>query len=230
MAATFFPIGPTVTTLEPQVPGLTATAASLPAADAALQAQAVVKFCAKKNPCTVVILIGFPTTPFDAARLASYRKVLDPHKNIKVIATETGQYSETVSDQAVAAVLARNPHFNVLLSNADQQVEGADIAFRAAGWNLKQLISSNQLYIMGAGADQAAISQIRAGTWSATLANYPHTMGELSLQQIVNALRGKPYKKILNLDTYFPALFHVPQILTAKALKKVPNFIGEWVG
>ncbi|HET7716122.1 MAG TPA: substrate-binding domain-containing protein, partial [Bauldia sp.] len=58
VATTLFPIGPKLDTLEPQVPGLTATVASNPAIGAKIQAEDAAKACEGKDPCNVVIIIG----------------------------------------------------------------------------------------------------------------------------------------------------------------------------
>ena len=112
-------------TLQPQVPGLTSTAANPPAPRARAQAQQVVQWCAGINPCTVVIFIGQLQFPFDKLRYETYLSVLRKHANIKVVATGQGNYDRGTSLKAMTDILQAHPHFNVLLSNADQHVEGA---------------------------------------------------------------------------------------------------------
>ena len=92
VATTLFPIGPKLDTLEPQVPGLTTTVAADPSIGAAAQAQAVVDYCAKKDPCNVIVMIGQLIYPFDNLRNNTYKKVLADHPNIKIVATGEGNY------------------------------------------------------------------------------------------------------------------------------------------
>ena len=72
VASSLFPIGPDLTTLEPQVAGLTATAAGSPVYGATLQANEVVKYCADKNPCNTIIMIGQKIYPFDKLRYDTF--------------------------------------------------------------------------------------------------------------------------------------------------------------
>src|SRR5579863_2179684 len=60
-----FPIGPDLTKLEPQSPGVTTTVANPPAVGAAAQAERVVDFCKGRDPCNTVIIIGQKIYPFD---------------------------------------------------------------------------------------------------------------------------------------------------------------------
>lgn len=71
-----FPVGPDLNSLEPQVDGITVTAASPPVAGATTQANKVVDYCADKDPCNVVIMIGAKIFPFDNLRLETFESVL----------------------------------------------------------------------------------------------------------------------------------------------------------
>ena len=223
---TLFPIGPNMYTLQPQVPGLTCTVANLPAPGARAQAQQVVQWCANINPCTVVIFIGQLQFPFDKLRYETYLSVLRKHANIRIVATGQGNYNRATSLKAMTDILQAHPHFNVLLSNADQHVEGALIALKSAGWNVKSLIAQHKLYVMGGGGTQEAVAGLRDGTWSADLTYYPVTNGQLAVLQLVHALQGKPYRKAIDMDTAGP----LPLILTKQALASHPTFKGQWSG
>jgi ribose transport system substrate-binding protein len=143
----------------------------------------VVQWCAGINPCTVVIFIGQLQFPFDKLRYETFLSVLRKHANIKVVATGQGNYDRGTSLKAMTDILQAHPHFNVLLSNADQHVEGALIALKSAGWNVKSLIAQHKLYVMGGGGTQEAVAGLRDGTWSADLTYYPVTNGQLALSE-----------------------------------------------
>lgn len=223
---TLFPIGPNMYTLQPQVPGLTCTAANPPAPGATAQAQQVVQWCANIKPCTVVIFIGQLQFPFDKLRYDTYVNVLHKHSNIQIIATGQGNYDRGTSLKAMTDILQAHPHFNVLLSNADQHVEGALIALKSAGWNVKSLIARHQLYVMGGGGTTEAVAGLRNGTWSADLTYYPVTNGQLAMLQLIHALQGKPDSKAINMDKAGP----LPLILTKRVLASHPTFTGQWSG
>ncbi len=218
IATVLFPVGPDLTTLEPQVNGITATVASPPVDGATIQANSVVNFCQERDPCNVVILIGSKLFPFDNLRLETFEKVLAEHANIKVLAVGEGQYSPEVSLTAMTDILQANSDVHVVLSNADQHLTGAEIALEAEGYNVPEL------YLTGGGAAAIAIDAIREGRWDATLAYFPKTMGALAMEQIANAIEGKPVTNVINMDTAGP----VQAMIDRAVLDANPDFEGEW--
>jgi ribose transport system substrate-binding protein len=220
VATTLFPIGPKLDTLDPQVEGLTATVASNPAIGAKEQAQAVVDFCKDKNPCNTVIIIGQKIYPFDNLRLKTFNDTLATSPNIKVVATIEGNYDPEKSMAGMQDVLQAHKDINVVLSNADQHIQGAEIAIEDAGLDIVPM------YISGGGAASIAIDGIRAGKWDATLAYFPVTMGEYALQAVVDALNGKKVDPAIDSDKIGP----VPALITKKVLDEHPDFKGEWKG
>ncbi len=226
LCTTLFPVGSNMFSLKPQVPGLVCTAAQLPAPGAVKQANAVVQFCAKLNPCTVILLIGQLQFPFDKERFDTWKSVLGKHPNIKILGYGQGAYDRGTSLKVMTDLLQAHPTFNVLLSNADQQVEGALIAMHAAGMKVQNLIAAHKLYIMGGGATQETIADIRNGTISATLGSVPVTMGVLAMKSLILALQHKPYVSAINMDAKSP----LPDIITKQVLAKHPTFRGQWSG
>ena len=124
VASSLFPIGPDLTTLEPQVAGLTATAAGSPVYGATLQANEVVKYCADKNPCNTIIMIGQKIYPFDKLRYDTFLEILGKESNINIVATVEGNYSPDVSltgmtdalQSAKDALVSSRNLFNNLIS------------------------------------------------------------------------------------------------------------------
>jgi len=216
-ATTLFPIGPNLGTLEKQVEGIVGTVARPPADGAKLEADAVVAFCADKDPCNVVILIGQLQYPFDKVRYDTFTSVLGEHKNIKVVATGEGNYDRDTSLKAMQDIIQANPKIDAILSNADQHLFGAEVALQDAG------IDVQKLYLVGAGAMVEAVDAVRAGRWDATLADYPRTMGEKALEIVVKELKGEPHDSVINEDTFYP----FGPLLTTEILKQHTDFVGE---
>ena len=215
-----FPIGPDLTKLEPQVPGIIATVASPPADGATKQAELVVEYCKAINPCRVVILIGQLQYPFDKVRYDAYRKVLDANKNIKVVATGSGNYDRDTSLKAMTDILQANKTIDVLLSNADQQTQGAAIALKNAGYDL------SKIYVTGGGGTKEAVAATRAGEWKHAYLNFPATMGSKALEQVINSLTGKPVTTVIDADTIGP----LPAFADKAMLDEHPEYTGEWSG
>lgn len=217
---TLFPIGPDLTTLEQQVDGIVGTVARPPADGAQLEADAVVEFCADKDPCRVVILIGQLQFPFDNVRYETFTSVLEEHDNIEIVATGEGNYDRDTSMTAMQDILQANPEIDVVLSNADQHLSGAELAIEDAG------LSVEDIFLVGAGATQEAIDNVRSGRWDATLADYPRTMGERALELLVAELNGEDHETVINEDTFFD----IGPLLTTEELEANPDFEAEWAG
>lgn len=213
-----FPVGPDLNSLEPQVEGITVTAASPPVVGATLQAEQVVAFCADIDPCNVVIMIGAKIFPFDNLRLETFESVLGEHDNIKVVAVGEGWYAPDPSLKAMTDILQANSEVHAVLSNADQHLVGVEIALDAAG------MKPADLYLSGGGAAAIAIDAIREGRWDATLAYFPKTMGALAMEQVANAIEGKPVTQAINMDEAGP----IQAMIDKAVLDANPAFGGEW--
>lgn len=220
VATTLFPLGPKLDTLEPQIPGLVTTVASNPAIGAKAEADAVVDFCADKNPCKVAIIIGQLIYPFDKLRYDTFTSTLAGHDNIEVVATVEGNYDPDKSLTGMQDVLQSHKDIDVVLSNADQHLVGAEIALEDAG------IDVEPLFLIGGGANQIAIDAIRAGRWDATLAEFPVSMGKAALTAVVGALEGK------DVPAYTDAskIGKVPYLINKEILDANPDFVAEWQG
>ncbi|MEV4799353.1 sugar ABC transporter substrate-binding protein [Nonomuraea sp. NPDC049421] len=218
VVTTLFPVGPNLTELKPQVEGIVSTVAANTEENSKKLAEGAVKYCEDKDPCRVAILIGQLQFPFDNLRNKAYRSVLDGHPNIKVVATGQGNYDRDTSLKAMQNILQANPKLDVLLSNADQQTIGAQVALESAGVDL------STMYVTGGGGNQEAIKQVRAGKWAADQVDFPNSMGKAAVEQLVNAVRGKPVTPVVDANTLGP----VPVIVTKEILDEHPDFAGEW--
>lgn len=220
VASVLFPVGPELTTMTPQVPGLTTTVALNPVEGAAAEAEEVVKFCADKDPCNVVIMIGQLQFPFDNLRYNSMLDVLKQHANIKVVATGEGSYSPDASLTAMQDIIQANPQIDVVLSNADQHLLGVEIALEDAG------IPIEPIYLIGGGLNQITVDKIREGKFDATLSAHPYYEGFYAAEALIKAARGEtvdnwidPGKGAKN-----------PLIVTKEWLDANPDFKAEWEG
>ncbi|HEY4199119.1 MAG TPA: sugar ABC transporter substrate-binding protein [Devosiaceae bacterium] len=220
VVATQFPIGPNLDTLQPQVPGLSSTIATLPSVDATAQANAVVAFCADKDPCNVMVFLGQLIFPFDNLRNDIYKKILGEHPNIKIVASGEGNYDPQLSMTVMQNVLQAHSDIDAILSVGDQQIAGAEIALRDAG------IEPSSIYMMGLGLNQIMVDSIRAGDATATLAQHPFLLGSEALKAMDTALKGGTPPVSVDVDT----LVDVPLVVDKPWLDAHPDFKAEWQG
>ena len=215
-----FPIGPDLNTLKPQVPGIIATVAAPPADGARLQAEDVAAYCKNKAPCNVVIVIGQKVYPFDNLRYQTYLSVLKQYSNIQVVATVEGNYDPGTSMTGMQDVLQGNKKVDAVLSNADQQTMGVEMALKSDG------VPAGSVYLTGGGGDAIAVNAIRQGRWAETYGVVPATMGVKALDALANSLDGKAVDPEINADKLSP----LPPIWTKSVLDSNPQFQAEWQG
>lgn len=220
VASVLFPVGPDLTNMEPQVTGLTTTVASNPVIGATAQAQEIVNYCADKDPCRVVIMIGQLMFPFDNLRYETFLSVLDDHANIQIVATGEGSYSPDASLTAMTDILQANPEIDAVLSNADQHLLGVEIALEDAG------IDPASIYMIGGGLNQITVDKIKAGVFDATLSGYPRSEGYYAAQSLINVARGGTAPTWID-----PASMATnPPVVTKEWLDANPDFVAEWEG
>ncbi len=220
VASVLFPVGPSLTTMTPQVPGLTVTVASNPTIGATAQADEVIKFCEGKDPCNVVIMIGQLQFPFDNLRYQTMVDTLNPHANIKIVATGEGSYSPDASLTAFQDIIQANPKIDAVLSNADQHLLGVEIALNDAG------IPIEPIYLIGGGLNAITVDKIKEGIFDATLSGYPRSEGYYAAQTLIKAKKGETVPNFID-----PAdLAKNPLVVDKVWLDANPDFKAEWEG
>lgn len=214
------PIGPDISEMEPQVEGVVSTVASPPANGATLQAESVVEYCKDIDPCKIGLLAGLLNSPLDIERIDAWESVLGEHDNIEIVGTVEGAYDRDQSLTAVSNLLQANKDINGILSNADQQTMGAQIALENAG------IDPSSVFLTGGGGTEEAVQAVLDGTWTNDFLNFPVSMGEAALEQLVNSLRGEEVQTVVDADS----LVDLGPIVTKEDLEAAPDFTGEWNG
>ncbi len=220
VAAVLNPIGPEISEMQPQVDGVVTTVASPPANGAKLQAETVVEYCKDIDPCKIGYLAGLLNSPLDVERVAAWDAVIEKHKNITVVGTLEGAYDRDKSLTAVSNLLQANPDLNGILSNADQQTMGAQIALENAG------IDPSTVFLTGGGGTTEGVQAVRDGKWTNDFLNYPVSMGEAALEQIMNSILGNEVEVVVDADS----LVAVGPIADRAVLEAAPDFTGEWNG
>ncbi|WP_449276971.1 sugar ABC transporter substrate-binding protein [Leucobacter sp. GX24907] len=213
------PIGPDITDMEPQVEGVVSTVASPPASGATLQAESAAEYCADIDPCKIGLLAGLLNSPLDIERIDAWKAVLEKHDNIEIVGTVEGAYDRDQSLTAVSNLLQANKDINGIISNADQQTMGAQIALENAG------IDPSSVFLTGGGGTTEAVQAVIDGTWTNDFLNFPVSMGEASLEQLVNSLRGEEVETVVDADS----LVDLGPIATKEDLE-ASDFTGEWNG
>src|SRR5690606_7716851 len=145
--------------------------------------------------------------------------VLDSHKNIQVIGTLEGSYDRDASLTAVSNLLQASKDINGILSSADQQTMGAQIALENAG------IDPSSIFLTGGGGTEEAVQAVLDGKWTNVYLSFPVTMGRAALEQAVNAARGEAVQEVVDAHS----LVDISPVAT-KADIEDSGFVAEWNG
>ncbi len=213
VVASFVPLGPDLTTLEPQVEGLTATVAQTPTSTGENTGKIIVQACENVDPCNVAYLPGSKALPLETVRTEGVTSVLKQHPNIKVVSEQEGGYTADTGLKTAQNVLQAHRDVNVIASS-DQAITGAAHAVKDAGLEGK-------VKLIGQGAAKQAVQAIRAGTWFGAYVYVPYSEGKKSAELAIDAVRGKAVPKSLNSETLSP----IGPIATKKTLG---DFTGDW--
>lgn len=220
VATSLFPIGPDLDSIQPQVEGIITSAGQV-SVSSRDSANLVVDFCADKDPCRVIIMIGQLQFPFDNLRLQTFQEVLGAQPNIQILAVGEGNYSQDQSLTVMQDLLQAHPEFDALLSNADQHVTGAVIALQDAGADIESM------WISGGGASQVAIDGINSGLWDASMAFFPETEGYLAAKNVIAKIRGQDFDDVNDVNVVNDLGV---SIVTADVLASNPDWEAEWEG
>lgn len=181
VVASDLPIGPDVSTVEPQVPGQHGAVLTPAAKWGDALATLVASQCAGRSPCNVLYLAGSFDVAFDQVALAELAGL----SGVEVIADQAF-YDRGLAAQLTTALIAEHPDVHVVIGAGDQMAQGAEEALAAAG------VPVGSIPIMGAGGGAYGVAAVQAGRWYATFVALPYDEGALSTDIAMRAARCQP--------------------------------------
>jgi ABC-type sugar transport system substrate-binding protein len=135
---------------------------------------------------------GDPSVDVTAQERNGLNTALKPYPNVHLIATFAGNWSESDSYTAMMAVLAAHPgsgSIDVAIGADDPIADGILEAAQKAN-RLGTTGSSTRMLIIGADGSAQGVQGVESGTFAADIGNQPNVMGELAVEQLVNAIKG----------------------------------------
>ncbi|MDX6715208.1 MAG: ribose transport system substrate-binding protein [Solirubrobacteraceae bacterium] len=211
--AAFVPIGSDLTTLEPQVPGLTSTIGETPSSTGENTGKIIVQACQGNAACKVAYLPGSKSLPLETIRTKGVMDVIKQHSNIKVVSDQEGGYTADQGLKTAQDVLQAHRDVNVMASS-DQAIQGATKAVADAGL-------SGKVKLIGQGGAQQAITAIQDGSWFGAYVYVPYSEGKTAAEFAIKAVRGGKVPASLNSETLSP----IGPIATKSTLG---DFKGDW--
>lgn len=180
-------IGPSNSTVRPQVKGVIGQAANTPESLGRIHARAIIGACGKKKKCKVGEIIASPDFAFSTARLNTVKKLLKEHDNIEIVSTLPGFYDIAKGGDAARTMLTAHPDISVIDTEGDNMANGA---LRV----LKSLGKAKKIPLIGQGGSVEAIKLVKSGEYYASSIQTPCQNGKKVGRAVINAVRGKKSK------------------------------------
>jgi ribose transport system substrate-binding protein len=130
---------------------------------------------------TVALVGGFAGSVNSRRRLSGFEHVVRGTA-VSVIARVDADYSRPKAEVAAERILRRHPRLSGFFAVNDEMALGVVDAVRATG--------RTGVRIVGVDGIPDALDAVRAGTISATIAQYPYVMGQMAIEACLAADRG----------------------------------------
>jgi ribose transport system substrate-binding protein len=216
VVAVFNPMGPDLTTLEPQIDGLTSTVASSIQGSGEQIGNLIVDACEGKDPCNVAFEPCVASLPLDGVRLDGVESVLEQNANVKLVSKQDGQCNREEGLKVSQNILQANPDLHVIATAGDQSTLGAEQAVKSAG-------KEGKVALIGNGASKPGVEAVAAGRWTGTVALLPFTEGKAGAEALIKAIRGEEVPTVIDSAELSP----VGPVVTQD---NAADFEAEWDG
>jgi ribose transport system substrate-binding protein len=177
------PCGPDLTSLEPQVEGLTVHVGHSFVTSGTLIGEQIVAACAERDPCKVAYLPGLYSYPSDRIRTEAVHTRVERDPTIEIVAEQEGKYLAEAARAALQNILQAHRDVDVVATTGDQMAFGMEQAIKAAGLE-------GEVEIIGNGASEVGVSAVKSGRWHATIVLLPYTEGRVSTDSVIRAAHG----------------------------------------
>lgn len=214
-------IGPDLSTIEPQVKGLSSVVAQSMASQGQLLGEQTVEACKGIDPCLAVYMPGSFSQGSEQLRLDAALAVTKKHAHITVQTSADGEYSAGPAEAATSDVLLALPNVNVFVSPGDQMTIGIVRAIETAG-------KKGAIKIISAGATKEGIQLVRDGVITANIVLLPQSEGYNAGKFAIQAARGEKVPASLDSTTLSP--FGPVATLETLSTPEGSKFLGEYSG
>jgi ABC-type sugar transport system substrate-binding protein len=130
----------------------------------------------------VAVITGIPGDVGSGLRADGFKRGI--RGRFEVVATVAADFERAKARRAAAALLRDDPHITGFFAVNDLMALGVADAVKAAG-------RQRAVKVVGFDGIPQALAAIGRGSLSATVAQYPYTMGQLAVEACLAALRGE---------------------------------------
>jgi ABC-type sugar transport system substrate-binding protein len=217
------PLGDSVTSLTPDVPGLTANVGDPLENLMSHMVTAAVAACADLHPCNIAWFRTISSLPQgDSVLNKVLTAAIKTHPNMRIVAQADTPLTVQGGYEQMLNFLQKTRDINLLLSYPAQAPVGAIKAIRQQG--LTPGVTGKDIRIVASGGTYTETADVRNGTMYATTLELPQSEATQAVEVAVEAARGEKHPDAVNPETDGG----LPQIWDAATAKKFPNFKGQW--
>jgi ABC-type sugar transport system substrate-binding protein len=131
----------------------------------------------------VAVITGIPGDVGSSLRADGFKQ--GNRGRFHVVATVAADFERGKARRAAADLLRADPRINGVFAVNDLMALGVADAVQAAG-------RQREVKVVGYDGIPQALAAVRRGSLSATVAQYPYTMGQLAIEACLASLRGDP--------------------------------------
>jgi ABC-type sugar transport system substrate-binding protein len=131
----------------------------------------------------VAVIAGIPDDATSGARADGFSEAAGGR--FDVVETVAADFDRGKAMLAAENLLRTDPALKGIFAVNDEMALGAADAVRAAG-------RTGKVAVIGVDGIQEALTAVKSGALSATVAQYPYTIGQLGVEACLAAVRGKP--------------------------------------
>jgi ABC-type sugar transport system substrate-binding protein len=130
----------------------------------------------------VALLGGLADNVNSGIRLSGFERGIRGSR-VRVVARVNADYNRTKAQIAAARILSAHPRLSGFFAVSDSMVLGVADALRGLG-------KTGKIKVVGHDGNAEAIDQIRTGSISADVSQYPYVMGQMAVEACAAAARG----------------------------------------
>jgi ABC-type sugar transport system substrate-binding protein len=131
----------------------------------------------------VAVITGIPGDVGSGLRADGFKQ--GNRGRFNLVATVAADFESAKAKRAAGDLLRTDPRINGIFAVNDLMALGVADAVKAAG-------RQREVKVVGYDGIPQALAAVRRGSLSATVAQYPYTMGQLAIEACLAALRGDP--------------------------------------
>ncbi len=147
----------------------------------------------KNGQANVAIIEGLPST-YTTARKGGFSEKAAEYPGFKIVDSQTGEWEREKAMNVATNMLQAHPEIDVFFACSDEMGLGASKACQAAG--------RSDIVIVSVDGNPNALEAIMKDEMTATLGVNPKLTGEITIQEMDNAIKGIPAaSKIIKIDT-----------------------------